>query len=90
LGAVFLLEKVHLKRQFHFLELCTSVRRKTTAKLLFISLCSVVVDVEPYWTVIDNSVCYKCKLLKCSDKIVSHLAALRTLPHALQDAVGLG
>jgi len=51
--AVFVLEKVHLKRQFHFPELCTSVRRKTTVKLLFTLLCSVVVDVERYWTVID-------------------------------------
>jgi hypothetical protein len=46
------LEKVHLKRQFHYLELCTPVRRKTAVKLLFTSLCSVV-DVERYWTVID-------------------------------------
>lgn len=53
LDAVFVLEKVHLKRQFHFLELCTSVRRKTTVKLLFTLLYSVVADVERYWTVID-------------------------------------
>jgi len=51
--AVFVLEKVHLKRQFHFLQLCTSVRRKTAVELSFTLLCSVVVDVERYWTVID-------------------------------------
>jgi len=37
----------------NFLHLCTSVRRKTTVKRLFTLLCSVVVDVERYWTVID-------------------------------------
>jgi len=36
----------------NFLQLCTSVRRKTTVNRLFTLLCSVV-DVERYWTVID-------------------------------------
>lgn len=65
------------------------MRRETTVILLFTLLCSVVVDVERYWTVTDIA-CYKCKLLKRSDKIVLQLATLKILPHALQDAVGLG
>jgi len=68
LDAVFVLKKVHLKRHFHFLELCTSVRRKTTVKLLFNLLSSVVVDVERYWTAIDIACVISVSCLSAATK----------------------
>jgi hypothetical protein len=67
LDAVFVLEKVHLKKKFHLLELCTSVRRKTTVKLLFTFLCSFV-DFERYWTAIDIACVVSASCLSAATK----------------------
>jgi len=89
LDSAFVLERVHLKKQFHLLELCTSVRRKTTVKLLFNLLCSVV-DFERYWTVIDIACVISVSCSSAATKYCHSWATLKILPHALQDAVGLG